>query len=68
MPPEMKPYTAPKITEYGDVADLTAILGNAFTGDVLVDTTGNVEQSGNLSLDACPTRNPHAGGVCEINP
>lgn len=63
-----QPYKCPTVIEYGDIAYLTAILGNAFTGDVLVDTTGNVEQTSNLSLDACPTRNPRPGGVCMINP
>ena len=64
----MKNYSSPKLTEYGDIADLTAILGGAFTGDVLVDTNGNVEQTGNQSLDACPTQNPGPGGVCQIDP
>ena len=61
----MKNYTSPKLTEYGDIADLTAVLGSMFTGDVLVDTTGNVEDTGNLSIDACPTQEFEE---CQINP
>ncbi len=51
-----KHYASPKLTEYGEIAEITGILGAAFTGDVLVDVNGNVEQEGNLSIDACPTR------------
>ena len=61
----MKTYTTPTLTEFGDIAEITGVLGNAFTGDVLVDTTGNVEQEGNLSIDACPTRD---FANCQINP
>lgn len=60
-----KPYTPPTLTDYGDVADLTGIFGAASTGDVLVDTNGNVVQEGNLSIDACPTLDFE---VCHINP
>ena len=48
----MKNYTPPALVEYGDIASITAVLGGAFDGDVLVDTTGQVEQTGNLSLNA----------------
>ena len=57
----MKPYSAPQLTEYGDIAELTAIFGGAFTGDVLVDLNGDVVQTGTLSIDACPTRDPYHG-------
>ena len=63
-----KDYAAPVLIEYGDVADLTAIFGSENTEDVLVNTSGQVVQTGTGSIDACPTRNPHAGGMCEINP
>ena len=52
----MKKYSSPKLTEYGDIAELTAIFGGAFTGDVLVDLNGDVVQTGTLSIDACPTQ------------
>ncbi len=58
-------YVSPTLTEYGDIAEVTGVLGSAFTGDVLVDTSGNVEQEGNLSIDACPTREFE---TCQINP
>jgi hypothetical protein len=61
----MKNYTAPALTNYGSIADLTGVLGNVSTGDVLVDTNGNVEQEGNLSVDACPTQDFEG---CIINP
>ena len=54
--PRKTSYEGPVLTEYGDVASLTGILGARFTGDILVDVNGNVEQEGNLSIDACPTR------------
>ncbi len=60
-----KRYSAPEVTEYGDIAEITGVLGSAFTGDVLVDTSGNVEQEGNLSIDACPTQEFE---TCQINP
>lgn len=63
----MKQYTSPQLTEYGDVADLTAIFGSATTGDVLVNTTGQVVQEGTGSIDACPTRDP-INGECVVNP
>ena len=51
-----KLYSAPKLTEYGDIVDLTAIFGNASVGDVLVNPNGQVVQTGLGSIDACPTR------------
>lgn len=61
----MKNYTPPELTEYGDVAAITAIFGNAFTGDVLLDTNGDVVQEGNLSISADPcgaqTDDPNCG-------
>lgn len=65
---KMKPYSAPKLTEYGDVADLTAIFGSENVGDVLVNPSGQVVQTGLGSIDACPTQNPGPGGVCDVNP
>jgi len=53
----MKDYSAPAITEYGSVADLTGIFGSATTSDVLVDPNGRVVQTGPGSMDACPTVN-----------
>ena len=64
----MKTYSSPKLTEYGDIADLTAIFGSSETGDVLVNPAGDVVQTGLGSLDACPTQDPTQGGDCEINP
>ena len=64
----LKQYSAPKLTEYGGIADLTAIFGSANVGDVLVNPSGQVVQTGLGSLDACPTRNPTHDGDCEINP
>ncbi len=49
----MKPYTAPVLTDYGTVADITAILGNPFTGDVTFDVDGNVIESAMNSIDQC---------------
>jgi hypothetical protein len=60
-----RPYTPPALAEYGDVAEITGVLGSAFTGDVLVDVNGNVEQEGNLSINACPTLDFEA---CHMNP
>lgn len=51
-----KLYQMPRLTLLGDIAELTGIFGNAFTGDVLVDQNGNVVQRGNLSISACATR------------
>lgn len=51
----MKTYNTPTLTEYGSIADLTGIFGNVSTGDILVDDNGNVVQTGNQSIDACPT-------------
>ena len=64
----MKNYTSPQLTEYGDVADITAIFGSAMVGDVLVNPAGDPVQTGFGSIDACPTQNPGPGGDCEINP
>jgi len=52
---EMKHYRTPKLIEHGDIAQLTAVVGGAYTGDVLIDVNGEVIQEGNQSIDACPT-------------
>ncbi len=49
----MKPYTAPVLTDYGTVADITATLGNPFTGDASFDVDGNVVEAGMNSLNQC---------------
>ena len=64
----MKAYNTPQVTDYGDVAAITAILGSVANGDILVDTNGNVEQTGNLSIDACPAQNPAPGEPCIVIP
>ena len=51
----MKTYTAPALTEYGDVATITATLGDPFTGDVSFDLDGNILDSGMNSVNECPT-------------
>ena len=51
----MKPYIAPQLTDYGDVAEITAILGEPFVGDQAFDVDGNVIESGNGSINVCPT-------------
>ena len=64
----MKAYNAPALVDYGDVADITGILGEVASGDVLVDVNGQIQQEGNLSIDACPVQNPAPGEPCVINP
>ena len=64
----LKKYLAPKLTEYGDIADLTAIFGSSNVGDVLVNPSGQVVQTGLGSIDACPTHNPGPGGQCDVHP
>ncbi len=61
----MKTYITPALTEYGDVAALTATLGNPFTGDVSFDVDGNIIETGENSINQCPTPNNE---VCTINP
>ena len=51
----MKTYTAPQLTDYGTVAEITAILGEPFVGDQAFDVDGNVIESGNGSINVCPT-------------
>lgn len=51
----MKNYTAPQLIEYGDVAELTATLGDPFTGDTSFDVDGNILDTGLNSVDQCPT-------------
>ena len=60
-----KHYDPPQLTEYGDIADLTAIFGSSEAGDVLVNPAGNVVQTGTGSLDACPTRD---FDICDVDP
>jgi len=61
----MKNYSSPTLTEYGSIADLTGIFGSSLTGDVLVDTNGQVVQEGDGSVDACPTGDFES---CQIDP
>ncbi len=53
----MKSYNAPKLIEYGNVAEVTATLGDPFTGDTSFDVDGNVLDSGLNSVNQCPTVN-----------
>ncbi len=53
----MKTYQAPSLIEYGDVAEITATLGNPFTGDLSFDVDGNVLETGENSVNQCPTIN-----------
>lgn len=53
----MKTYSAPKLTAYGDVAAITATLGDPFTGDQSFDVDGNVIEEGQNSINQCPTEN-----------
>ena len=62
----MKPYSAPQLTEYGDIAELTAIFGGAFTGDVLVDLNGDVVQDGPPLHRRLPDAHP-SNGECITN-
>ena len=56
----MQNYTAPALVEYGDVAAITATLGDPFTGDVSFDLDGNVLAEGPNSVNQCPTDNNEA--------
>ena len=60
----MKTYTAPALTEYGDVAAITATLGDPFTGDVSFDLDGNILDSDVNSIDQCPTNDDE---TCTFN-
>jgi hypothetical protein len=53
----MKHYSAPQLTDYGDVAAITATLGDPFTGDVSFDVDGNILETGQNSINQCPTEN-----------
>jgi hypothetical protein len=48
-------YSSPRVSEFGDIAKITGIFGAPFTGDVLVNETGQVVQEGNNSINACAT-------------
>lgn len=54
--PNRKLYTAPELSDYGDIADLTATLGSPFSGDVSFDVDGNILEEGMGSTNQCPTR------------
>ena len=60
-----KTYSAPRVTEYGDIAAITATLGDPFTGDASFDLDGNIITEGLNSINQCPTRN---NTVCTYNP
>ncbi len=51
----MQTYSAPAITDYGDVAAVTATLGDPFTGDVSFDVDGNILETDINSINQCPT-------------
>ena len=51
-----KSYTPPQLVEHGDIAELTATLGDPFTGDTSFDVDGDVLATGLNSIDQCPTR------------
>lgn len=59
----MKRYTAPVLTDYGTVADITATLGDPFTGDVALDIDGNIVEQEMNSLAQCPAVE---GYPCEL--
>ena len=63
--PSAKTYTAPRVTEYGDIAAITATLGDPFTGDASFDLDGNIIVEGLNSVNQCPTRN---NTVCTYAP
>jgi hypothetical protein len=52
-----KLYAPPRLTDYGDIADITATLGDPFTGDVSFDVDGNILAEGQNSINQCPTQN-----------
>ncbi len=52
-----KSYLEPRLMAYGSVERLTGIFGNPSTGDVQFDLSGDVVESGDLSVDSCPTQN-----------
>jgi hypothetical protein len=56
----MKKYAAPQLTDYGDIAELTATLGEPFTGDTSYDVDGDVLGTGLNSVNQCPTTNNEA--------
>ncbi|MEM1043695.1 MAG: hypothetical protein AAGI91_13840 [Bacteroidota bacterium] len=51
----MKAYQQPRITVYGDIVEITATLGDPFTGDQSFDVDGNVIEEGLNSVNQCPT-------------
>ena len=53
----MKTYSAPQVTEYGDIAAITATLGDPFTGDASFDLDGNIIVEGLNSVNQCGTQN-----------
>lgn len=60
----MQNYMAPCVTDYGDVAQITATLGDPFTGDQSFDVDGNVIEEGLNSINQCPTTEFE---LCEFN-
>ncbi len=59
----MKPYAAPVLTDYGDVNDITATLGDPFTGDASFDLDGNIIDAGMNSINQCSAIVP---SPCEV--
>jgi hypothetical protein len=50
-----KTFAPPTLTDHGDVATITATLGDPFTGDVSFDVDGNILEQGMNSINQCPT-------------
>ncbi len=59
----MRTYTAPTLTDFGDLAAVTATLGDPFTGDITFDLDGNVLEVGMNSIAQCPAIE---GYPCEL--
>lgn len=60
-----KDYAAPKLIDFGGVAEVTATLGDPFTGDQSFDLDGNIIQEGLNSVNQCPTVDNQ---TCHYNP
>lgn len=60
---DLKPYTTPRLTRFGDIKDITGVFGGGGGDDVFIATAGNDisdtfdpnEPGG--SIDACATSN-----------
>ena len=63
----MKTYIAPRLTEYGDVAAITAVSGGPFTGDFNYDVNGDVQSEGQNSISNCPVVDGSTLPTCPLN-